>query len=280
MKAHESLSVVNDHEAVTLYTDLCDYVEKVDRNLSFIDKKLRKLLRIRNSHKINGFSTRIDMLNSIFENKQNAYMLYDMANKVYVEYVIGKRKYDWKQSSLLDLYHRADEDDWRKIADLAEKQAGGQKRPTAKIVNAAIKSFYGHNDNELEASNNSKSTPKNGNNAHHVSKEDDKKRLDDSGNKEKPNAQKTASCAERSSNDAGNSKKVVQLDTSDHSRSERMFKKQLQMLSNFTRKEKKKVLNMLDPSDDAGKVAKNIIIYANDDQYDEVVEKLLDELGE
>ena len=280
MMAQESLSEVNDCKAVKLYSSLFENVAKVDRDLSIIDKELRDLLSIRYAHKYNGFSNRKAMLLSIFEGKENAYMLYDMANKAYVEYVIGDRKHNWKQSSLLDLYHRAEEEDWLEIADLAEGKAGEKKCPTAKIVNSVIISFYGLNDNELKESNNSKNPRTNGNKTHSVRKEDDKKQLDDSGNKEKSEAKKSSSRKARSSNNAERGKKVAKQDSSDKSLTEYFFDKKLQELSNLTLKEKKRVLNILIPSDDAGMVAKGIILFSNDDQYDEVVDKLIDELAE
>lgn len=279
MMTKTSPSKSDNHEAIELYNSIRDSVNKVDRDLSIIRNDLRDLLHIRYVHKFVGFQTRKEMLNSIFKGKKNAYVLYDMANQAYVEYVIGDRKHDWKQSSLLDLYHHADEEDWRKIADLAEEQVG-ENRLTAKIVNAVIDSFYGRDGIELEDYNNSKNTQKSGDKPRHVSKEDDKKQLDDFDNNETSKAKKSASCAARSSNDAEKSNKAVRQDSSDSSKSERIIAKQLQKLSNLTLKEKKRVLDMLYPADSAGQIALDIIVHATDDQYDEVLKKLLDELDE
>jgi hypothetical protein len=245
MKKQPSLSVRMKRKAVELYDGLIARVGVFGQEFMIIREETLELLSIPDSHLHVNQPSRIDMLKSIFKGTTKSSALYDLGNQFYVEFVIGDR--GWKQSSLLDLYHGAHEEDWIEIADIADKAKGDKKRPTAKLVKEAIACFYPDEEEEEE-----EVPPKNSSKG----------------------KTKSASTAPKSAVKGGSK---VKGKTDVNSKTELSVELELKKLEKFSRFQKVKTLNILkeyEKLDEPTLVAITLRSLSNDDQYKEVVAKL------
>jgi hypothetical protein len=231
--------------AVDLFDGLIVKVEKFAIDFSFIQEDVRELLGIKDSHLHVKQPSRKAMLKKIFNDTTADSALYDLGNQFYVESVIGFR--GWFQSSLLELYHGANEDDWVEIADFADEAKQGKKRPTAKIVKDAIQRFY--------------------------SGDDDEEILPDNFSEEEAKSKKSKASVKSSSEDD------EELDG--NSKSDRIVTRELNKLKKLSMAEKRITLNTLKQFvtvDKPTQIAINLRYLVNDDRYKFVVKKLEKEL--
>jgi hypothetical protein len=233
--------------AVALFDGLVARVENFAKDFSFIQEDVRELLGIKDSHLHVNQPSRKAMLKEIFKDTTKSSALYDLDNQFYVESVIGDR--GWRQSSLLELYHGAEEENWVEIADLADEAKEDRKRPTAEIVKDTIQSFYREDD------------------------DDDEEILPDNFSEEDPKSTKSKASAKSNRDD--------DEEPGSKSKSERSLKQELKKLKKLSIPQKKitlKTLKQFVRVDEPTQIAINLRYLVNDDQYNDVVNKLEKEL--